>query len=238
MNARAAAVGIAILLSALGTVAAASSSPAVPHLTQIRTLFAKDHAGKAPSSDADLLPYSRQFEKLLSSCKITSSDLADATLFWSGKISALGGNRTSSLSILQAFTRQVTWKAPRDCWNTFINVEAHMENAAAAVLMSYRHEVTALYVYDHNGANPSSDVELLPYSKPFSKILGSCLITAEENANIMIHLSDKATELGGRRVTTLKMLEAIARRIDWTKPRIYCWNVFDQAEGHAEAGAP
>ena len=49
----------------------------------------------------------------------------------------------------------------------------------------------------------------------------------------MIHLSDKATELGGRTVTTLKMLNAIARRIDWTKPKVVCWDVFDQAEGHA-----
>jgi hypothetical protein len=91
-------------------------------------------------------------------------------------------------------------------------------------------------VYDHNGVGPSSDVELLPYSKPFSKILGSCLITAEENANIMIHLSDKATELGGRRVTTLKMLEAIERRIDWTKPKIYSWNEIMKVDGHPVAG--
>jgi hypothetical protein len=241
VNARAAAVGSAVTLLALGAAAAASalvSTPTVPHVAQVRTLFAKDHAGSLPGSDADLVPYSREFEKLLSACKITSSDLADATLFWSGKISSLGGNRTSSLSILQAFTRRVTWKAPRDCWNTFISVEAHMENAAAAVLMSYRHEVTALYVYDHNGANPKSDVELLRYSKPFARILDACIVSAEDNTNLMIHLSDKATELGGRHVTTLKMLMAIARRIDWTKPKIICWDVFDQAEGHAEAGVP
>ena len=63
-------------------------------------------------------------------------------------------------------------------------------------------------------------------------------MTPEDNANLMIHLSDQATELGGRTVTTLKMLQAVARRINWTKPKIICWDVFDNAEGHAEAGQP
>ena len=77
---------------------------------------------------------------------------------------------------------------------------------------------------------------VLPYSDPFAKIIDHCIVTPEDNANLMIHLSDQATELGGSEVTTLKMLQAIARRITWKSPKIVCWDVFDNAEGHAEAG--
>ena len=241
MSARAGAVGFLLSLLALGAVATASalrSAPAVPHLAQVRTLYVKDHAGKLPPSEAELLSYSRAFEKVLGSCTISSSDLADATLFWSGKISSLGGPRTTSLSILQEFGKRMAWNAPRDCWNTFIAVEERMEGSAAAALMHFRHEITALYVYDHNGANPKSDVALLPYSHAFAKIVDHCILSPEDNANLMIHLSDQATEVGGRSVTTLKMLQAVARRITWSKPKIICWDVFDQAEGHAEAGDP
>ena len=234
-------MGVSVALVALGAVAAASASrsaPAVPHLTQVRTLYVKDHAGVRPPGLAVLLPYSKAFERVLDSCTITSSDLADATLFWSGKISAIGGPRTTSLSVLQAFGKRITWSTRRDCWNTFIAVEARMENAAAAARMQFRHEVTALYVYDHDGASPGSDVDLLAYSAPFAEIIDHCIVTPEVNANLMIHLSDQATEVGGRHVTTLDMLQAIARRIDWAKPKIICWDVFDNAEGHAEAGQP
>ncbi len=238
MRARAGAVGVGILLLALGAVAPAAPAPAVPHLAQLRALYAKDHVGSPPASEAQLSPYSSRFEKVLASCTISSNDLADATLFWSGKISALGGTRTTSLSILQEFGRRITWTAPRDCWNMFIAAEARMENSAATALMRFRHEITALYVYDHNGLAPKSEVALLPYSDPFGKIIDHCIVTPEDNANLMIHLSDQATEVGGRAVTTLKMLQAVARRIDWTKPKIVCWDVFDNAEGHAEAGQP
>ncbi len=217
---------------------AATAAPTVPHLSQVRSLYTKDHLGAPAPSAVQLLPYSRQFEKVLGSCVISSSDLADATLFWSRKISSLGGPTTSSLAILQAFGKQITWRSPRDCWNMFIAVEGRLENSAALAAMRFRHEVTALYVYDHNGLSPTSDVALLPYSDAFNKIIDHCIVTAEDNTNLMIHLSDQATEVGGRAVTTLKMLQAIARRIDWTKPKIVCWDVFDNAEGHAEAGDP
>jgi hypothetical protein len=112
----------------------------VPHLAQLRSLYDKDHPGEPPASQAVL-------EQVLGACRIKSSDLAEATAFWSGKISALGGQRTSSLSILKAFGKGITWSAPRDCWNMFIAVEA---------LMKFRHEITALYVYDHRGASPKA----------------------------------------------------------------------------------
>jgi hypothetical protein len=231
-------VGVAVALLALCAVTAAQAAPAVPHLVQLRTLYTKDHPGAPPAGEADLLGYSKAFEKVLDSCTIKPGDLADATLFWSGKISGLGGGRTSSLAILQAFGNGIRWSAPRDCWNMFIAVEARMENSAASAQMKFRHEITALYVYDHNGASPPNAVPLLPYSTAFVKIIDHCIVTPEDNTNLMIHLSDQATELGGRNVTTLKMLQAIARRINWSGPKIVCWDVFDNAEGHAEAGQP
>jgi hypothetical protein len=63
-------------------------------------------------------------------------------------------------------------------------------------------------------------------------------VTPEDNTNLMIHLSHQASELGGRNVTTLKMLQATARRITWKSRKIICWDVFDNAEGHVEAGGP
>ena len=238
MSAKAGAVVAAVALVALSVVAAASAAPAVPHLLQLRTLYAKDHPAGVPAGEPDLVVYSKAFERVLGSCTIKPTDLADATLFWSGKISALGGPRTSSLSILQAFGKRISWNVPRDCWNMFIAVEARMENSAASAQMQFRHEITALYVYDHQGASPKSDVQLLPYSSAFVKIIDHCTVSPEDNTNLMIHLSDQATEIGGRNVTTLKMLQAIARRINWSGPKIVCWDVFDNAEGHAEAGAP
>ena len=38
-------------------------------------------------------------------------------------------------------------------------------------------------------------------------------------------------------MTSLKMLQAVARRIDWTGKR-FCWDVYDHAEGHMETGGP
>ena len=50
MRARAAAVGVAIALLALWASTAAQAAPTVPHLVQLRTLYAKDHPGGAPAS--------------------------------------------------------------------------------------------------------------------------------------------------------------------------------------------
>src|SRR5262249_47638742 len=241
VSARARGVGVAVGLIALGAVAAASalrSTPTVPHLAQVRTLYVKDHAGKAPASESMLLTYSKTFEKVLDSCTITSGDLTDATLFWSRKISAMGGPPTTSLSILQAFGKRITWSAPRDCWNTFIAVEARVENAAASARMKFRHETTPLYVYDQNGASPKSDADLLAYSDPFAKIIDHCIVTPGDNANLMIHLSDQATEDGGRHATPLRWLRGIAGGMDGPPPKIICGDVFDNEGAHAEAGRP
>src|SRR5262249_11558664 len=107
VSARAGAAGVAILLLALSAAGAASPAPAVTHFAQLRSLYAKDHAGAPPPSEAALVTYSKQFEKVLASCTISSSDLADAAIFWSGQISSLGGARTSSLSILREFGRHI-----------------------------------------------------------------------------------------------------------------------------------
>ena len=50
-----------------------------------------------------------------------------------------------------------------------------------------------------------------------------------------INLSDQASEVGGRNVTTLQMVNAIARRISWRTPH-GCGDVYDVAEAHVEGG--
>ena len=43
--------------------------------------------------------------------------------------------------------------------------------------------------------------------------------------------------LGGRKVTALTMLQAIARRVNWSAPK-NCEYVYNLAEAHAENGDP
>ena len=205
----------------------------------MKTLYVADHHGSGTPSEADLQPYSKEFERVLASCKIRSGDLTGATTFIvAGEVRALGGEPVSSLMMLQAFTRRITWSAPRDCWNTFFDVEKNMEvRVASALEYVNRHEIQALYVFDHSGANPRNDVALLPYSKALARIVGSCTINLEDTTNNMIELSQKASELGARRVTALMMMEAVTRRIDWTG-RKDCTTTIDNAEGHMESGGP
>ena len=139
--------------------------------------------------------------------------------------------------MLQAFAHRVTWTARRDCWNTFFAVEKATAETVASAQLQYKHEVGALYVIDHHGKNPPSVSALVAYSTPFVKIMASCKITVDDNTNLMIQLADKASVLGGRIVTSLQMLQAVARRIDWTGKR-FCWNVYDDAEGRMETGGP
>ena len=104
--------------------------------------------------------------------------------------------------------------------------------------MPNHHQMEALFVIDHNGRSPRSDAELRPYSEPFEKIVASCKISVDTLTNVTIFLSDMASQVGARNVTSLQMLRSIARRITWQAPRQYCWNIYDLAEGHLEAGDP
>jgi hypothetical protein len=107
--------------------------------------------------------------------------------------------------------------------------------ALAAPQMPDRQQMSALYVIDHNGKNPVDPTELLAYSRPFQKILGGCRMSVDVLTNQMIYLADKASEVGARNVTSLDMLESIARRITWTTQKS-CGYVMNLAEGHLEAG--
>jgi hypothetical protein len=96
-------------------------------------------------------------------------------------------------------------------------------------------QMSALYVIDHNGRNPVDPTELLAYSRPFAKILGACRVSADVLTNRVISLAEQASEVGARNVTSLDMLESVARRITWTRPRV-CDGVMNLAEGLLEAG--
>jgi hypothetical protein len=214
-----------------------SAAAALPHETSIARLYTRDHGGQPPRSDAQLAAYSREYEKLLAACTIEPADLTGAAISMAAQVTTTGGRPFSSLQMLQAFTRRVTWSARRDCWNTFFAIESATAEKIASEQLQYKHEVGALYVIDHHGKNPSSEVELVPYSKAFVTIMAACKITAEDNTNLMWQLADKASVLGGRHVTSLQMLQAVARRIDWKGKRV-CWTVYDDAEGHMETGGP
>ena len=107
--------------------------------------------------------------------------------------------------------------------------------APAARQMPDKQQMSALYVIDHNGKNPVDPTELLAYSRPFQKILGSCRTSVDLLTNQMIYLADKASEVGARTITSLDMLESVARRITWTTQKS-CDYVMNLAEGNLEAG--
>jgi hypothetical protein len=219
-------------------VSPAAEKPDVAFRSAVSTLYAKDHKGVSPKSDAALLPYSKAFQRIVASCTIGSENLMNDAIWWAGKASRVGAPRVSSLMMMQAITRLITWSGRRSCWNTFDAVEHRMEMRSVSALIANRHEVSALYVIDHQGLNPRDDTVILPYSKAFQKILASCTIGAEDLTNAMIELAAKASELGARHVSSLMMMNAVTRRITWAKQRIACWSTFDDAEGHMENGGP
>ncbi len=101
--------------------------------------------------------------------------------------------------------------------------------------MPNHHQMVALYVIDHYGKTPPSEAVLVPYSRPFQKILASCRIGVDDLTNLMTQLSYKAGEVGARYVTNLQMLTSVARRITWTKPRA-CGSIYNRAEAYLEDG--
>jgi hypothetical protein len=115
-------------------------------------------------------------------------------------------------------------------------------SAAAADLMSgapTHDQLMALYVIDHNGGQPQSGAALSPYVQPFEKILASCRIGSDDLTNLALNLAEKSSYVGGRNVTSLQMLQAIARRITWpSTDRQGCGYIYNLAEAHMETGGP
>jgi hypothetical protein len=107
--------------------------------------------------------------------------------------------------------------------------------AETPVPMRDHHQMVALFVIDHNGANPRSDAQLVPYSRAFEKVLEGCRIGVDGLTNKTLDLSEQATYNGTRIITSLEMLRAIARRIDWKGSRS-CGYIYNSAEGHLEGG--
>lgn len=228
----------AIAVLALAVTAAAGAAPApLQHRAELVRLYARDHAGGKPAADGDLKPYATPYGELLARCTLAPGDLTGAATSLAGQVAAAGGKPVTTLSMLQALARRVTWSRPRSCWKTFFSVEAALARQAALADLAYPRQSEALYVYDHVGANPPGPQALTPYSNALEAIVAACTFGVDDTTNLMIHLSDMASEQGGRIVTTLQMLQAVVRRIDW-KGRRPCYSTFDDAEGHMEAGGP
>ena len=106
---------------------------------------------------------------------------------------------------------------------------------AGAASMPNRHQVEALFVIDHDGTQPRSERELLPYSTSFQKILGGCFIGPDALTMRAINLADQASALGARHVTALMILRSISIRVTWVVKR-GCQYVYDLAEARRENG--
>ena len=115
---------------------------------------------------------------------------------------------------------------------------AAVAGCGAALPRDY-HQLDALYVIDHNGGNPKADSALDPYARSFQKVLAACRTNPDDLTNETIALAEKASDVGGRLVTNLAMLRAIARRITWPLSVPHgCGYIYDLAEAHMEAGGP
>jgi len=229
----------AAALAALAVLVLAGSSRAAdtPHQAQLLILYAHDHHGRRAVSAAELMPYSTQFERILVSCaSLQPLDVMNATVYMSGQAAAFpGAGPMSNLIMLQAMANTVSRARHENCWDAFNVVVRRIEAADATKLIVDRRQVTALFVYDHQGKQPRDDVDLLPYAQAFQKIMASCTVGLFDLPSDMVNLSDQATELGTRTVTTMMMMAAIARRIHWSAPRD-CTSVFNTAEGFVEGG--
>jgi hypothetical protein len=223
---------LALVLCAAAGVGAAM----LPDRAQLTTLYVRDHHGQRPAADAELAPYSAPFAAILGACAIDAKDLMNATVYMTGHAAAFpGAGPMSNLIMLKAISDTVTVGKHRDCWNTLNVVERRIEAADATKLIVDRPQVTALYVYDHNGRQPKDDVDLLPYAQAFQRIVASCNDSAEDLPGMLVDMSDQATELGVRTISTMTMMAAVARRIQWHGHRD-CTETYDQAEGHVEGG--
>src|SRR4029077_18814756 len=120
---------VLVALTALGA-ESASAEAIIANRHEVSALYAVDHHGIGPASDAALLPYARQFEKILASCQISSQNLANDTVWMAGQASLPGATRVSSLMLMQAITRKITWTNRRECWDTFDLVGRRIKVAA------------------------------------------------------------------------------------------------------------
>jgi hypothetical protein len=108
-------------------------------------------------------------------------------------------------------------------------------SAAAATIFPNQQRLTAMYVEDHNGTAPRTAGALGPYSSAFQKILGACRTGPDSLTMLAINLSEQASEVGGRNVTNLMMLKAIAHHITWRAP-MDCSYIYSISEAHLENG--
>ena len=105
----------------------ASARPAIPHHHEVNALYVIDHSGRNPASDADLVAYSTEFSTILRSCRINVEDLTNSMLWLADKASDQGQRHVSSLMMMKAITRRITWTKPTSCRSTFDLAEGHME---------------------------------------------------------------------------------------------------------------
>ena len=106
---------------------------------------------------------------------------------------------------------------------------------AAAASMPNHHQVEALFVIDHDGTQPRTELDLMPYSTSFQKILAGCVIGPDALTMRAINLADQASAIGARHVTALMILKSIAIRVTWVEKR-GCQYVYNLAEARRENG--
>ena len=108
---------------------------------------------------------------------------------------------------------------------------------AAKPSMPHHRQMVALYVIDHRGGNPPSDAYLVAYSQAFTRVMGGCRVSRDDLITIALNVSDQASYNGGRDVSLLYTLKAIARRVTWSGTRS-CGYIYNIAEANLEAGNP
>jgi hypothetical protein len=98
-----------------------------PHHREITAMWVIDHFGEKVPDASYLVPYSVHFHKILRSCKISAENLTNTMLFLAYKASDQGQRFVTSLMMMKAVTRRITWTKPASCKRVFDVAEGYME---------------------------------------------------------------------------------------------------------------
>jgi hypothetical protein len=116
-------------LAILGSCAAATAAkkPDLAYRREVTALWSIDYWGWRPRGDYDIVPYHKEFVRILASCNINRHDLTMNVIYLADKATDLGNRRVTNLMLMRNITRRITWTGKARCEKTFHVAEAYAE---------------------------------------------------------------------------------------------------------------
>jgi hypothetical protein len=122
-------LGFLIALAATCALAPArAGAESLPNHHQVEALYVIDHSGMRPQREADLVVYSRPFEKILRSCRIGVDGLTMKSINLADQASAIGARHVTALMMLKSIAMRITWSERKGCGYIYNLAEARREN--------------------------------------------------------------------------------------------------------------